>query len=548
MIMEHDRFPRLAEVCADDGEALALSITRFIAAAYMTADAACWDAAHYGDKKISSEEETWSDRSLLIYRHNLISIDSRPFASELAKRNAQAAEAVVAAYDTARAVVDRSMARTRAARPTAGLGSRTARRSRVPPTATATRSAKLPTFSSCGRDLSSPEPLTGAPHPSCRRALNPGLMRNPTMTFPEMLRRVPRSEWLLFVALLAFMLVGTMTVRSEPIALMDLEGRAVTLPKAAERVVSIPIPLASTLIAMDQGTKRLVGMNAIAKSAILEGILGRIFPASRDIRSDIVGQNFMPNIENLAAARPDLVLQWGGRGDDIVKPLTNAGLPVALILCCKEVWTRSYHDLLAGAIGRPERATENTAWRDRVMAQITAKAGAIAPERKPRVLFVTRALDQLQVSGSDAYGGWMIELAGGVNVTGGDYYIPVNAEQIAAWNPDVILLNSFEDMLDTGFVLKHPILSLTNAAQTSRVYKMPLGGYRWDPPSHESPLTWMWLANLLHPEHYSFDLRAAMREVYQTLYGHRLIDADIDEILRIGMQGSAAHYAQFRAK
>lgn len=336
---------------------------------------------------------------------------------------------------------------------------------------------------------------------------------------------------------------------AEPIRLEDLEGRAVTLPKAAERIVSIPIPLASTLIAMDQGTKRLVGMNAIAKSAILEGILGRIFPAARDIRSDIVGQNFMPNVENLAAARPDLVLQWGGRGDDIVKPLTNAGLPVALILCCREEWTRAYHDLLAGAIGRPERAAENTAWRDRVRGEIKAKEAPIAQERRPRVLHLQRALDQILVAGRGTYNEWIIELAGGVNVAGDVVdFKPIDAEQIAAWNPDVILLNSFEDKLDTGFILKHPILSLTNAARTSRVYKLPLGGYRWDPPSHESPLTWMWLANLLHPDRYGFDLRLAMREAYQTLYGHALTDSDIDEILRIGMQGSAAHYAQFRAK
>ena len=38
--------PLLAAACADQAEVLALSVTRFIAAGYMTADAACWDAAH----------------------------------------------------------------------------------------------------------------------------------------------------------------------------------------------------------------------------------------------------------------------------------------------------------------------------------------------------------------------------------------------------------------------------------------------------------------------------------------------------------------------
>jgi hypothetical protein len=38
--------PKLADVCRDDIEILAMSISRFIAAGYMTSDVACWDAGH----------------------------------------------------------------------------------------------------------------------------------------------------------------------------------------------------------------------------------------------------------------------------------------------------------------------------------------------------------------------------------------------------------------------------------------------------------------------------------------------------------------------
>ena len=37
---------RIADICADDAEVLALSILRFVAAGYMTSDVACWDAAY----------------------------------------------------------------------------------------------------------------------------------------------------------------------------------------------------------------------------------------------------------------------------------------------------------------------------------------------------------------------------------------------------------------------------------------------------------------------------------------------------------------------
>jgi hypothetical protein len=44
--IEHAPLPKLTEVCTDEAEVLALTITRFIAAGYMTQDVACWDAGH----------------------------------------------------------------------------------------------------------------------------------------------------------------------------------------------------------------------------------------------------------------------------------------------------------------------------------------------------------------------------------------------------------------------------------------------------------------------------------------------------------------------
>src|SRR3954451_685771 len=40
----HDQLPTVAEACANEAQVLALAITRFIAAGYMTQDVACWDA------------------------------------------------------------------------------------------------------------------------------------------------------------------------------------------------------------------------------------------------------------------------------------------------------------------------------------------------------------------------------------------------------------------------------------------------------------------------------------------------------------------------
>jgi iron complex transport system substrate-binding protein len=337
---------------------------------------------------------------------------------------------------------------------------------------------------------------------------------------------------------------------AEEIVFKDQGNHEVRLAKAAERVVSIVIPMASTVIALDGSTRKLIGMNPTAKSAVVEGILGKIFPEAKDISSDVTAPNFVPNVEALTAANPDLVIQWGDRGADIVAPITNAGLTTMLILYGTEELTRDYMTMAAKAIGKPERIDELVEWRDRVQKDIEAKTTAIPDDKKPNVLYLGRALSDISASGTKGnYNAWSIELAGGRNASDElNGTVSVNKEQIAAWNPDVIFLNAFEAKLNVDWVYNDPILSLTNAAKSKRVYKMPLGGYRWDPPSQESPLSWMWTANLLHPQIFKYDLRTEMKTAYKTLYNYDLADSDIDNILWLKEQGAAADYAQFEAK
>ncbi|RXT20969.1 ABC transporter substrate-binding protein [Rhizobium leguminosarum] len=351
------------------------------------------------------------------------------------------------------------------------------------------------------------------------------------------------------VAALAAVLFAP-TAFADEIVFKDQGNREVRLAKAAERVVSIVIPMASTVIALDGSTRKLIGMNPTAKSAVVEGILGKIFPEAKDIPSDVTAPNFVPNVEALTAANPDLVIQWGDRGADIVAPITNAGLTTMLILYGTEELTRDYMTMAAKAIGKPERIGELVEWRDRVQKDIQAKATAIPDDKKPNVLYLGRALSDISASGTKGnYNAWSIQLAGGRNASDElNGTVSVNKEQIAAWNPDVIFLNAFEAKLNIDWVYNDPILSLTNAAKSKRVYKMPLGGYRWDPPSQESPLSWMWTANLLHPEIFKYDLRAEMKTAYKTLYNYDLADSDIDNILWLREQGAAADYAQFEAK
>lgn len=65
-------------------------------------------ATEVASKKISSEEETYSDQSLLIFKYNWEGISSQfePFSAELEKRNQEAAAGVRDAYQAARSLLE----------------------------------------------------------------------------------------------------------------------------------------------------------------------------------------------------------------------------------------------------------------------------------------------------------------------------------------------------------------------------------------------------------------------------------------------------------
>lgn len=339
---------------------------------------------------------------------------------------------------------------------------------------------------------------------------------------------------------------------AEEVRFKDVEGREVLLRRPAERVVTIPIPSASTFIAIDGSTRRLVGMHPLSKTAIEEGILGRIFPEASAIDSSIAAggaDGFMPNVETLAMLNLDIVVQWGDRGDDIVAPLRNAGLTTALLRYGTEAFARGNLTMMADIAGKPDKARDLIAWREATIADIAKKAAAIPDGRRLKVVYLQRALGGLIVAGTNTYNDFYIRLVGALNAAAElKGALAVNSEQIAQWNPDVILLNGFEEKLTPGRIYDDVILAATTAAKERRVYKMPIGGYRWDPPSQESPLTWMWLAEIAYPDVYDYDLRGEIERWCQALYSYKPSPSDIDGVLRLAMNGDAGNYDRFAAR
>jgi len=300
-------------------------------------------------------------------------------------------------------------------------------------------------------------------------------------------------------------------------------------------------------VAVNGSPAPLVGMHRLSQTAIVEGILGDFFPATQDIPSDIVGDGFMPNVEALLTVDPDLVLQWGTRGPDIVQPLEAAGLTVATLRYGREEDAAEWIGMMGMVLGQEERSTAILDWRAEALDAMQTRAAGIADEDRPRTLYFLRYLSSLRVAGEGTYNDFWMELGGGNNVADDDFqgFNDVNAEQIIAWDPEVIFLNGFEEELSPEDVYSNPLFADLSAVQNRRVYKLPIGGYRWDPPNQESPLTWAWVGSLLHPDQPVDGLRDEISARYEMLYGQTPSAEDIDAILRVEMNGGSAFYDQF---
>ena len=326
----------------------------------------------------------------------------------------------------------------------------------------------------------------------------------------------------------------------------DQTGREVMVPASVERVVTIPIPAASMMIAIDGGTDRLVGMHPKSKSALEEGILKDFFPEALEIRSDVVGDGFMPNVETLLQVDPQLVFQWGHLGADVTDPLENAGINTALLLYGNQEYLEGWMKAFGTVLGKEDKAQRLLDWHHSTLNEIRGGMEAVPLGKKPRVLYFLRYLTSKSVAARGTYNDFYLNLAGAVNPAGDMKSFPeVSEEQIIAWDPQIILLNGFESDLSPADVYANEKLADVSAVKSRKVYKVPLGGYRWDPPNQESPLMWKWLAMVFHPDLFSYDLRVEIAENYKWIYGKVPTQDQIDGILRLEMNADAAGYSVF---
>lgn len=325
------------------------------------------------------------------------------------------------------------------------------------------------------------------------------------------------------------------------ITVTDQRGKEITLDGPAEKVAFAVIPAPAMWAGIDGSYDRVAGINKSTLTANEAGIFGTMFPAS--LKTPVISaSDFVVSVETLAEIDPDVVIQWGDSGNEIVDPIEAAGYPVVGLKYGTQEDLEIWIDLFSDLAGKSDRGDELIAHMHDRIAAITALADGVADE-SPRVLTLSQAGDGYKTANAADYANFWITLAGGTQVaadfdtSGGS----VSAEQILKWNPEVIILGAFDEMTPAD-VLADPALASVDAVKNGRVYKNPLGGYRWEVPNLESPLMWQWTFDILHPDQGQSDLRTQIADTFDDLYGYAISDDEIDQVLRLDVNSDATDY------
>ncbi|MEM3565276.1 MAG: ABC transporter substrate-binding protein [Candidatus Bathyarchaeia archaeon] len=249
--------------------------------------------------------------------------------------------------------------------------------------------------------------------------------------------------------------------------------------------------------------------------------------------------------EAIAGAKPDVVIL---KSTMTMKELGDQleGLDIKVVYVDFENLENYIRDLkVLGKIFMDEKRGEKLArYYNETYNFITSRTKTLAINEREKVLFLYYStkggIITFNVPGSGWLQTFMIEAAGGSSLSkelSGAGWNPVNFEQIAKWNPDVIFLVTYSKS-PTSSDLKRQLLenatwSSISAVQSGRVYAVPddcnvgaLGS--WDCPGSRWIIGLEWMAKKINPELFSSDLDiiAETRKFYMEMYGLSQSDAE----------------------
>lgn len=331
----------------------------------------------------------------------------------------------------------------------------------------------------------------------------------------------------------------TDTSTAGTVEIEDLEGTPVSVPPP-EQIDSIVV----TSWKGAYGSAVLLGqidkITGMADNSAFVW-LRHAFPQAAQVKD--YGSFDTVNIEAVLQADPDAIISPSASSAANEK-MRDLDMPVLVdgidIEDEKDVFRQSYDeiDLVARLTGTEQKAKDYHAWADGLFDLVAQRVADIPEEERVTVLPLRD--DITQVYGNNCIWGYVVEMAGGKNLSGdstagtGKFYADLDAEQIVEWNPDMMFQINFNgeftdevaDIADGWADDKR--FSGMKALGSDNVYLIPKGIDYWS-AAIEAPLAVLWMAKIMYPDRFAdMDVRKQAEDFYSAFLGYDMTDQDWD--------------------
>jgi len=182
-------------------------------------------------------------------------------------------------------------------------------------------------------------------------------------------------------------------------------------------------------------------------------------------------------------------------------------------------------------LGTPAEGRELAAYASGLVDELRTKIAAIPAKDRPEVYYA-RGPQGLTTGLAGSINVEMIEFLGAKNSAGGERggLTNVGLEQVVLWDPAIIVTN------DPNFyreVWTLPVWNSVSAVRKKRVYLSPHLPFGWFdyPPGANRIIGLLWLADILYPQTFHYDLSREVPRFYKLFYHQEPTAAQVAEIL-----------------
>ena len=265
---------------------------------------------------------------------------------------------------------------------------------------------------------------------------------------------------IILAGVLVATIMGCQPASSSPGTVTDDAGRAVTITKVPQRIVSHVPSATEILFAIGDGD-RIVGVSSYDD-----------YPPEAKTKTNI-GNYYNPSMEKIISVNPDLVVTDGSSTD--ISPLDNAGIKYVTLYPKSIDGIMNDITLLGKVTGSEPKADALVKDMKAQIATVTNKAKD-APKVKVFYMFDVSDLNNPWTTGPGSFMDSMITMSGGTNIAGNatSPYVKYSIEQIVASNPDIIIVATRmgSSIITTEQLKAHPVWGKLPAVVQGKVYNV----------------------------------------------------------------------------